>query len=61
MLRDRVHVRIRLRQRDAGFHAGENHQPVEIVIDLLGLENQRNEEFGVAAISLPAGRTPMIV
>ena len=52
---DGGHVRIGLREGDAGLHARENDKPVEIVVDLVGREDERKEEFAFAAIG-GAGR-----
>ena len=51
---------IRLRQRDPGLHARENDQPVKIVVDLLGFENQGAWSLSVVRSPIPGGRTPII-
>ena len=48
--RDGVHVGLRLLDGDAGFEAGDGEEPVEVVVELLGLEDQGHGKLGVAAI-----------
>ena len=50
--RYRVHIGLRLLDGDARLQAAHREQPVEIVIELLGLERQRDYQPGVKAVSL---------
>ena len=52
---DGVHVGLRLLDGDAGFEAAHGEQPVKVVVDLLGLEDQRHGQLALAAI-VEAGR-----
>ena len=44
LTRHRLHVRVRLRQRHVVFHAPHDQQPVEIVVDLIRRERERDDE-----------------
>src|SRR5579871_2260324 len=50
--RDDVHVSLRLSDRDAGFETSDYEEPVEVVVDLVGFECQRNHELGFQPIGL---------
>ena len=47
---DGVHVGLRLLDGDAGFEAGDGEEPVEVVVDLLGFEDERHGELGLGSI-----------
>ena len=47
---DGVHVGLRLLDGDAGFEASDGEEPMEVVVELLGFEDEGHGELGVAAI-----------
>ncbi len=52
---DRAHIRIGLRQGDAGLHAREDHEKMKIVINLVRFEDQRNEKIRGGPVGLSSG------
>ena len=50
--RHRVHVGLRLLDGDAGLQAAHGEQPVEVVIELVGLERERDDEPLVETVRL---------
>ena len=50
MARHRVHIGLRLLQRNPGLHAPHRQQPVIVVIDLFRREGQRGRQFRAQAV-----------
>ena len=61
LFRDGHHVGIGLRQRHPALETPHDQQPVEIVVDLLRLEGERQEQLLVQRSAAPGASTPTTV